>query len=138
MQTYEDNIAYLPRVWRHVLAKRTATDFIHPSKFLGCNGSWKTSSAKLLKGQTLIWKGLGGRGHIYESLVRLFYGSDIISLANVWVYVYTDFNKNNHEIWETTLLKLYNKYILDTTLWARLNSFTLGELMVTLLCLFTT
>lgn len=54
----------------------------------------------------MIRKWLGGRGHIYEPLVRLFYGSDIIDLANVWVYVYIDFNKNHHEIWETTSLKL--------------------------------
>lgn len=58
------------------------------------------------KGTNMIWKWLGGRGHIYESLVRLFYGSDIIALANVWVYIYKYFNKNNHKIWESTSLKL--------------------------------
>lgn len=52
LQTYEDNIAYLPRVGHDVLAKRTTTDFTYPSKFLGCNGNWKTSSWKLLKRQT--------------------------------------------------------------------------------------
>lgn len=54
----------------------------------------------------MIWKWLGGRGHVYEPLVRQFHGSDIIDLANVWVYVYIDFNKNHHEIWEVTSLKL--------------------------------
>lgn len=43
------------------------------------------------KGTNMIWKWLGGRGHIYESLVTLFYGSDIIALANISLYVYRYF-----------------------------------------------
>lgn len=35
------------------------------------------------KGVNTIWTWLDGRGRIYESSVRLFYGSDITALANV-------------------------------------------------------
>lgn len=38
---------------------------------------------------------LGGRGHIYEASVRLFYGSNSIALANAKGNVYTDVNKMN-------------------------------------------
>lgn len=50
----------------------------------------KNSILEAAKGTNMIWKWLGRRGPIYESLMRLFYGLDIIALTNICEYIYTE------------------------------------------------
>lgn len=77
----------------------------------------KNIICKAAKGTNMIWKWLGGRGHIYESSVRLFYGSAIIALANVWVDVYTDFNKKPSQNLRHHLIEIIEQmYVENYTL----------------------
>lgn len=115
LQTYEDNIAYLPRVGHDVLAKRTTTDFTYSSKFLGCNGNWKTSSWKLLKQQT--WYENDWVGEVI--FMNPQWGCLTIQILLLWLTSATMYTqiliKQTYEIRDTNSLPLQNKCVLGIT-----------------------
>lgn len=75
------------------------------------------------------------RGYIYEFLVRLFYGLDIIVLVNVWMYVYIDFNKLCNL--RNYVIEIIEKIYIEYYILSKVEFIYFGWIeMIFVLCLF--